>query len=81
MHPCATPKPPIRAHWSLRMPVTRIETGRRLRLLLDAPAAVRWSTDRWASAFETPTHYSGLNLHVAEMPTRALARGQHVTFH
>jgi glucoamylase len=74
------PQPPRRAHWSPRMPVSRIAAGRSLRVLLEAPAIVHWSADDWATAADVPTHYNSFNLQLAELPTRELAAGRLVRF-
>jgi glucoamylase len=74
------PAAPERAHWSRRAPVGCIGAGRRLRLLLAAPAIVHWSADGWAAVADTPTRASGFGLEVAELPTRGLAPGAVVRF-
>jgi glucoamylase len=76
----AKPKPPARCYWSPRMPVTRIAAGQTLRLLLDGPTVVHWSADGWATEAVAVSHYSTFNLHVADLQTRELARGQRVAF-
>ena len=62
------------------MAVPRIEKGRTLRIVLDKPAVVRWSSDDWAVVEETPTRYSSFGVEIAELPTFELASGQRIRF-
>jgi glucoamylase len=57
-----------------------LPVGRVLRVALPNPAIVLWSDDDWAASQETPTIDTGLGIHVAELPTRALAAGRSVVF-
>jgi hypothetical protein len=45
-----------------------------------APAVVRWSADRWATAHDAATTDSGLGVHFADLPTQALPAGAEVVF-
>jgi len=68
------------AFWRFSFQRKTIPMRKRLRLELPAPATVRWSTDGWATAFETGTRDTGLGLHVAELHTAGLATGKRVLF-
>lgn len=67
---------PGRAHWSPWMPVGAIRQGQALRILSEAPAILRWSTDGWRNASETPTAPGVLDLHAADLATEALEAGR-----
>lgn len=54
--------------------------GQRLRVELLAPARVHASFDGWRTASDFDTRDTGLGLHVAELPTDALAVGTRIDF-
>ncbi|MDE2088423.1 MAG: glycosyl hydrolase [Gammaproteobacteria bacterium] len=68
------------AFWTLHACPERIPAGKRLRVCLPEPAQVHWGTDGWRKITDTPTRDTGLNLHVAELPTDALRPGQRIDF-
>ena len=49
--------------------------GRRLRIELPEPALVRWSTDGWASATDSPCRDTGFGIHVFDLATETLGPG------
>ncbi len=66
--------------WRLGFEPATMQAGRVLRIALATSAIVLWSDDDWAASHETPTIDSGLGIHVAELPTEALAPGRSVVF-
>lgn len=54
--------------------------GQMLRIELTEPATVRWTTDNWKSNSDTATTTIDLGLHIVELPSQGLARGQEIEF-
>lgn len=67
-----------KAFWSAQAPVGRIEPGQTLSVVLSEPGTVHWGTNGWQDVRDTPTGAVGLGLHVVELPTDRLARGETV---
>jgi glucoamylase len=62
--------------WTFRHRTRRIARGKYLRLILAAPAQVRWTADQWESAQDRETAASGLSaLHFVDLPTGKLPAG------
>jgi hypothetical protein len=55
-------------------------TGRKLRIVVSAPAVVRWSGDNWRSVRETKTHDTGTGIHIADLDTAGVPAGNSVHF-
>ena len=66
--------------WRFNFPHGALRQGCVLRLDLHEPARVRWSADDWATCTDTESHEIARGLHVAELPTDALAAGSAVHF-
>jgi glucoamylase len=66
--------------WRFNHKIRRLPAGRTLRLETLAPALVHWSVDGWRTVRDLPTRATGLGVHVADLPTEALAAGSGVTF-
>ena len=66
--------------WRFDHPVRHISAGEALRLEVLAPALVRWGPGGGKSDNETPTRDTGLGLHVADLATESLSRGDRVRF-
>jgi glucoamylase len=45
-----------------------------------APALIHWSADDWKTVENTASHLAALGMHIAELPTQALAEGSYVRF-
>ncbi|MBB3391778.1 glucoamylase [Rhizobium sp. BK275] len=58
--------------WRLTARRDQIPAGRELRIELPSPARVRWSTDGWTSATDSPCRDTGFGMHVFDLPTRTL---------
>lgn len=56
------------------------QVGRTLRLEVLAPAHVRWSADNWQTFADLPTHDTGIEAHIVDLPTADLPVGTTVTF-
>jgi glucoamylase len=66
--------------WTLAHQLSRVPTGKRLRIILGASATVHWSTDGWQTVHDQQTSDSGLGCWFAELPTAELDRGSRVLF-
>ena len=54
--------------------------GKKLRLVLTAPALVHWSFDGWQTAQDIETSDTGLGTYVADLPTDQLPPGSEIVF-
>lgn len=52
-----------------------ISPGEVMRVEVQAPALVHWSTDAWKTTHDVPTRDTGLGVHVADLPTQSLRAG------
>ncbi len=66
--------------WRFNHKIRQMPAGRTLRLETLAPALAHWSVDGWRTVRDLPTRATGLGVHVADLPTEALAAGFEVTF-
>jgi glucoamylase len=66
--------------WRFNNKTRAIPEGKSLRLVLLAPARVRWSVDGWKTSHDTGTRDTGLGIHTFDMPTASLPAGAEVTF-
>lgn len=66
--------------WSEAHAIASFEHGRRVKLQLREPAAIRWTADDWASFKETSTVDTLLGLHVAELPTQIMRPGAQMSW-
>jgi glucoamylase len=66
--------------WGLHQKLRAVPRGSTLRILLDDPALVHWSTDGWSTTTDTATRDTGLDVHVADLATAALASDAEIVF-
>jgi len=66
--------------WGLNQKGRTMPPGKKLRLVLLKPALLHWSFDNWQNAHDIHTRDSGLGVHVADLPSQALAPHQEVVF-
>ena len=66
--------------WSFRFKRQAAPAGVPVRLLLDAPARVRWGCNGWQNVQEIETQDSGLSVHWAELPVAACQPGDVIDF-
>ena len=65
--------------WRFNNKCRTMPQGKKLRMLLPAPATVHWSFDGWQTAQDTNTR-DPLGVYVADLPTDALAKGREIVF-
>jgi len=73
------PQPAV-AVWTPRSPVAVLRAGQRLRVCASEPALVHFGIDGWQHADDAATRETTLGLHVADLPSAALASGQWLDF-
>ncbi len=66
--------------WRFDHQVVSFPAGRKLRLELLAPAIVHFSTDRWATTLDFPTHHSGVGVYTIDLPTADMDQGEQLCF-
>ncbi len=66
--------------WSFTNKCRTIPLGKKLRLVLPAPALVHWSFDQWQTSFDTETRDSGLGTHLAELPAEQHSAAEELAF-
>ncbi|HSM76580.1 MAG TPA: glycoside hydrolase family 15 protein [Bryobacteraceae bacterium] len=69
-----------RGAWRFTRQIRTLMPGKSLRLEVCAAARVRWSANGWCTVSETSTRDTGLGLHIADLPTGALAEGTTIRF-
>jgi len=65
--------------WRFNNKCRTMPQGKKLRLLLPAPAMVHWSFDGWRTTQDMNTH-DPLGVHVADLPTSTLNAGAEIVF-
>ena len=68
------------AIWAPRFPLATLGAGQALTICLPAPAQVHFGVDGWQRAADVATADSGLGVHLAQLPSAALAAGQRIEF-
>jgi len=77
----AAQKVPSRVEiWTFAHQPPRMRQGKTLRLLIGAPATVRWSFDNWRTSEDSMAHDSGLNCWFVDLPTTPLAPAARIQF-
>ena len=77
----AQPVPSGHEIWSFRHQTRHIPRKKTLRLLTEAPAIVRWSSDAWRNVHDSQTRLSGLpNLFFVDLPTETLPAAAVIEF-
>lgn len=66
--------------WRFNQKIRELPAGRTLRVETLAPAIVHWSANGWRTVRDSATRDSGLGVHVADLPTDALAPGSEIRF-
>jgi len=66
--------------WRFNHKLRSMRTGKLLRIETLAPALIHWSADDWKTVENTASHLAALGMHIAELPTQALAEGSYVRF-
>jgi len=66
--------------WRFNQKIRELPPGRTLRVETLAPAIVHWSADGWRTVRDAATRDSGLGVHLADLPTDALAPGSEIRF-
>jgi glucoamylase len=72
-------KKSVYCEWRFNNKCRTIPRGKKLRLLLPAPAVVHWSFDGWVTAQDTNTR-DPLGVFVADLPSHPLAAGREIAF-
>jgi len=65
--------------WRFNNKSRSMPAGKRLRIVLPAPAVVHWSIDGWKTAIDVQTH-NPLGVYLADLPAEVLASGAEVVF-
>ncbi len=66
--------------WTFAHQPQRIAPGKTLRIILAAPAGIRWSVNGWASAHEVEARETGLGCWYADLPSSDAGSGADVVF-
>ena len=66
--------------WRLSRPVRAFPTGRTLRIDASVPVMVRWTSDAWERATDSPAQQLSAGVYAAELPTASLPTGSLVQF-
>jgi len=66
--------------WTLAHQLPRIAAGKRLRIILGAPATVHWSPDGWQTVHDQEASDSGLGCWFADLSTAELRQGSRILF-
>jgi glucoamylase len=66
--------------WRLNNKCRTMPQGKKLRLVLTAPALVHWSFDNWGTQQDANTNDTGLGTYVADLPTDRLSVGSEIVF-
>jgi glucoamylase len=66
--------------WRFNNKCRTLPRGKKLRLILTAPALVHWSLDNWQTQKDTNTNDTGLGTHVADLASDLLSVGSEIVF-
>ena len=67
--------------WRFSWQIKSVPAGKKLRIEVRASAMVHWSTDKWKTSRDTPTHDTRLGIHVADIDLQHTEAEQiHFTF-
>src|SRR6185437_4267815 len=69
-----------RLTWRFNHKIRSLPAGKMLRIETLAATCIHWSADDWNSAQDLPSKDTGLGVHVADLPTQALAEGARIRF-
>ncbi|HEY3313654.1 MAG TPA: glycoside hydrolase family 15 protein, partial [Anaerolineales bacterium] len=68
------------ASWRFNNKIRKINVGKTLRIEVQAPALIHWSTDNWQTVRDSPTHTPGMDIQIADLPTQDLPAGAMIDF-
>ncbi len=66
--------------WRLNQRRATVPQGMTLRIQLERPATIHWSSDRWATTRDIETRNVGLGVHIADLATEGLSVGASLVF-
>jgi len=66
--------------WTFSHQPARIRTGKQLRIILEVPALVHWTSNIWADVQDISTQPSALDLHFADLPIENLPDNSEIQF-
>jgi len=66
--------------WRFNNKCRTMPQGKKLRLVLTAPATVHWSFENWRTPQDINTRDTGLGTCVADLPTDRLSAGSEIVF-
>jgi glucoamylase len=66
--------------WRFNHKIRSLPAGKMLRIETLAAARIHWSGDDWRSVQDLSSHDPGLGVHIADLPTQALAEGAPIRF-
>jgi glucoamylase len=68
------------AVWRFEQKRNFMPAGKVLRIEVRSPATIRWSTNDWTTPLELKTKDTGLEIHVADLPTRKVPAATTIMF-
>ena len=66
--------------WTFAHQPPRLPPGKKLRIITDAPAAIRWSFDQWKTINDSQTRDTGLGCGYVDLPSEGLSAGANILF-
>jgi glucoamylase len=72
--------PPAPQSWRFTSKITKIGSGRTLRLELLQRARVRWSADNWTTVHDSMTEATGLGTYICDLPSDELRAAAPIQF-
>ncbi len=66
--------------WTFAHQLTKIPSGKLLRIVCDLAAVIRWSSDNWSTEEFSPLQANGLGLFYVDLPTDSLSAQSEVSF-
>jgi glucoamylase len=66
--------------WRFNNKCRIVPVSKTLRLAVQAPAMVHWSSDGWQTTRDVQTRDTGLGIQIADLPTSSLDAGHNVVF-
>lgn len=69
-----------RVCWRRTLARQQIPAGKILRIELDRPATIHWSSDNWHTVTDSPTLDSAIGIHYFDLPSAALTMGDRIVF-
>ncbi|TJX56074.1 MAG: glucan 1,4-alpha-glucosidase, partial [Mesorhizobium sp.] len=66
--------------WRFNNKIRTLPAGKALRIEVMAAATVHWSTDDWATAYDSQTAENAFGIHLVDLPTAGLPEGSTLIF-